>query len=58
MWKRKRAILIAQRYIEKLEDNDDGSLFAAERDWLITTSDIADLRMMIRAQLYKKNREE
>lgn len=54
----KRAILIAQRYIEKLEDNDDGSLFAAERDWLITTADIADLRMMIRAQLYKKNREE
>lgn len=54
----KRAILIAQRYIEKLEDNDDGSFFAAERDWLITTSDIADLRM-IRAQLYtKKNREE
>lgn len=54
----KRAILIAQRYIEKLEDNDDGSLFAAERDWRITTSDIADLRM-IRAQLYtKKNREE
>ena len=50
--------MIAQRYIEKLEDNDDGSLFAAERDWLITTSDIADLRM-IRAQLYtKKNREE
>lgn len=55
----KRAILIAQRYIEKLEDNaDDGSLFAAERDWRITTADIADLRMMIRAQLYKKNREE
>jgi hypothetical protein len=59
----KRAILVAQRYIEKLEDHDDGSLFAAERDWLITTSDIADLqadlRMMIRAQLYtKKNREE
>ena len=52
----KRAILIAQRYIEKLEDNDDGSLFAvvAERDWLITTLDIAALRMMIRAQLYKK----
>ena len=54
----KRAILIAQRYIEKLEDNDDGSyddgsLFAAERDWLITTSDIADLRM-IRARLYTK----
>lgn len=54
----KRAILIAQRYIEKLEDNDDGSFFAAERDWRITTADIADLRMMIRAQLYKKNREE
>lgn len=50
--------MIAQRYIEKLEDNDDGSLFAAERDWRITTADIADLRMMIRAQLYKKNREE
>jgi hypothetical protein len=55
----KRAILIAQRYIEKLEDNDDGSLCAAERDWLKTTSDIADLQVMIRAQLYtKKNREE
>ena len=28
----KRAILIAQRYIEKLEDNDDGSLFTASAD--------------------------
>ena len=54
----KGAILVAQRYIEELEDNDNGSLFAAGRDWQITTSDIADLRM-IRAQLYtKKNREE
>jgi hypothetical protein len=46
--------LIAQRYIEKLEDNDDGSLFAAERDWLITTLDIAALRMIRRSYTLKK----
>ena len=41
MEEKKSALLEAIRE-QHLANKDDGSLFAAERDWLITTSDIAD----------------